>query len=74
MNPFAKKPTTQEVKSAVREALAGNAAVDAELLDAPIPPEVMEAAQADEHFSESVKLSKLIDDDFPFDESQIARG
>jgi hypothetical protein len=72
MNPFAKpKPTDSEVRVAVRDAIAENAVADSIVEDMQIPPEVMEAAQAEEHFNESVKLSKLIDDDFPFDESQI---
>lgn len=72
MNPFAQpKPTDSEVRVAVRDAIAENAAADAVVEDMQIPPEVLDAAQAEEHFTESAKLSKLIDDDFPFDESQI---
>lgn len=66
-----KSPTTQtdEIKSAVRHAIAGNDLADS-MVDLHIPPEALEPD--DERVADSRKLSKLVDDDFPFDESQLA--
>lgn len=75
VNPLAamiarNKPTpTQEVKAVVREAIAAEAAQDA-LIDAHIPPEVI--PPTDVRAVSGSKLSKLVDDAFPFDESQVA--
>lgn len=86
MNPFAVKPTPSEseIKTAVRAAEAENVAAEA-VLEAPIP-EVIEPEEEDDMLESSPedsvgdtenritghsKLSRLIDDDFPFDESQL---
>jgi ATP-dependent exoDNAse (exonuclease V) alpha subunit len=77
MNPFAKKvaaatagaPEPAEIKTAVRVAIAEEATTE-DALDQPIPPEVIAAAQLEER-DDVLKLSKLIDEDFPFDESQL---
>jgi len=64
------KPTpTQEVKVAIREALAEEAKQDA-LIDQHIPPEII--PPNDERVISGSKLSKLVDDEFPFDDSQLA--
>jgi hypothetical protein len=72
MNPFAKKvaaatagaPEPAEIKTAVRVAIAEEATTE-DALDQPIPPEVIAAAQLEDR-DDVLKLSKLIDDDFPF--------
>src|SRR5690348_14641137 len=78
-NPFAKKQVLNEsvtpssdldVKVAVRSAIAANAAED-KLIESPAPsPEIVTAE--DERVVDARKLSQLVDDNFPFDESQIA--
>ncbi len=86
MNPFAKKPSLQDSKTEVRATLAEMKAVDDTILDKPIPPETIEpmpmpSSESETHEDESYdeveeraysKLSRLVDDDFPFDESQLA--
>jgi GTPase SAR1 family protein len=72
-----KQPTPQEVKTEVRQAIA-QMAEDNKLLDQPdseVIPDLSDIAEDSEHtgrVSAASKLSKLIDEDFPFDESQIA--
>ena len=74
VNPLAamiarNKPTpTQEVKIAVREALVEEAAQNA-LVDQHVPPEVI--PPTDVRAVSGSKLSKLVDDAFPFDDSQL---
>jgi ATP-dependent exoDNAse (exonuclease V) alpha subunit len=63
-----KRPTPeQELKTDVREALAGNQAVDSQLVDKKPPVESV----PNDHIEGKGKLSRLIEDDFPFDESQL---
>jgi hypothetical protein len=74
-NPWASKlgvkstaaPET-EVKVAVQQAMAEVKAQD-EIVESHITPEVISAE--DERVKDSNKLSRLVDDDFPFDESQL---
>lgn len=76
MNPFAKKaavaaaPSESEVKNAVHAAVAENHAVDS-LVDGVPLVDTMDLHDADGVIDDRIKLSKLIDDDFPFDESQL---
>lgn len=76
MNPFAKKAlSTQEVKTEVRAAIAENKSVDDTLIERHQTPETraVESETADDVAErEYSKLSQLVDDDFPFDESQLA--
>lgn len=74
-NPFAKKPAAptplpseSEVTTAVRSAIAENAEADS-LIEAIPMAEIIEPT--DERFDTGSKLSKLIEGDFPFDESQL---
>jgi Cdc6-like AAA superfamily ATPase len=72
-NPFARPPVAtapseSEVTTVVRSAIAANAEADSIVDDVPLV-EVIEPQ--DERFSGYKKLSKLIDGDFPFDESQL---
>lgn len=74
-----------EIKVAVRHAIAGNAMQDS-VIDAKQTPETIPAQepspeaqayehatkQAQRHANPGITLSRLIDADFPFDESQIA--
>src|SRR5574338_199580 len=69
-NPFAKKPSDAEVVTATREAIAANAEADA-LVEKVPEVETIPAAEAEERITGYAKLSKLLDDDFPFDESQL---
>jgi hypothetical protein len=70
-NPFAKRvPTPTEVTTAVRTAVAENAEADS-MVDVVPEVETIPLAEADERISGAAKLSKLIDHDFPFDESQL---
>jgi hypothetical protein len=69
-NPFAPKPPSEsEVTTAVRAAVAENHEAES-IIDGPIP-EVIEAHDTADRITGQSKLSKLIDDDFPFDESQL---
>lgn len=70
MNPFAKKaqPSESEVKVAVHAALAENAEADS-IIDS--VPEVETTPLPELESGGYAKLSKLIDHDFPFDESQL---
>src|SRR6478609_3648061 len=73
MNAWAKrfqKPTAEsEMGLAVRAAIATNAGHDS-VLDQKIPPEVVKKPKIDR--ADPRRLSQLVDDDFPFDESQLA--
>lgn len=64
-----KTPSESEVTTAVRAAVAENVEAEA-ILDGPMP-DVAELTKDDESDDRRPKLSKLIDDDFPFDESQL---
>lgn len=71
-----KKPSPESVATEVRTAIA-EAAEDDKILDRPpesIPYEDLNKLVQDEHESTAPKhkLSQLVDDDFPFDESQLA--
>lgn len=68
-NPFA-KPSQSEVKTVVRAALAENAEADSLVADVP-EVETLTVEEAADRVSGYAKLSKLIDDDFPFDDSQL---
>ncbi len=76
-NPFARKaPSRVEVASAVHEAIAANSTADS-LVDAHQPPETriaddMSDSDTADRITGASKLSRLVDDDFPFDESQLA--
>lgn len=78
------QPTESEVKTMVYQAIAENHGAD-KILNKPMPPETMElpnpASFTDDDESEFdtpdritgfAKLSQLVADDFPFDESQLA--
>jgi ATP-dependent exoDNAse (exonuclease V) alpha subunit len=76
VNPWAKRlnnsvtaPDSQ-IKSDVRAAIAANAAAD-RIVDVTLP-DVIPPEQITESHIEKGKLSKLVADDFPFDESQLA--
>lgn len=77
MNPWAKRLNNVvasnpsiEIKSAVRVAIASNQADDA-IIDSKQTPETLTEAEATESRIETGKLSQLVDDAFPFDESQL---
>ena len=75
MNPFAKKAAAKavsesEVVNAVHVAVANNAEAD-KVIDSIPSVDVIPAEEVEERLEGKAKLSKLIDDDFPFDESQL---
>jgi ATP-dependent exoDNAse (exonuclease V) alpha subunit len=65
-----KTPTESEVTTAVRAAVAENAQADA-IVDKVPEVEVVNLDDNPDRITGYAKLSKLIDDDFPFDESQL---
>lgn len=62
------------VKTAVHHAIAENRQTESAIIPDKLSPDTISHADIadDPALSDSVKLSKLIDDDFPFDESQLA--
>lgn len=58
-------PSPQEIKSTVREALVENHIADSHVENIPPDPVI------DEKITPGSKLSQLVDDQFPFDESQL---
>lgn len=71
-------PSRVEVASAVHEAIAANAGADS-VIEAHQPPDTrapladdMSDSDTDSRITGASKLSRLVDDDFPFDESQLA--
>lgn len=65
----AKSPEEIATERAVRAAIADNDLVESQLLKK-LPPEVITLEEAEAR--DERKLSRLISDDFPFDESQLA--
>lgn len=66
------KPSTAQVKSEIREAIAQNDSDD-QIITGHQAPEVIEPVpDSEDHLTGDSKLSRLVDDDFPFDESQLA--
>lgn len=77
---FLKKPTTQEIKTEVRTAIA-QAKEDDRILEQPqaeipadlnLESDVESDAEHTGRVGAEHKLSRLVDDDFPFDESQLS--
>lgn len=61
-----KRPSQEAaLKTEVRQAIANNDSIDKQLTEGPIP-------ETSDHIEGSGKLERLIADDFPFDESQLA--
>jgi hypothetical protein len=69
MNPFARMPTP-EVVEAVRDAIAEEA-IDSPALPTRLPVETKPPTDDDSNLPEWARMEKLVDDDFPFDDSQL---
>lgn len=74
-NPFAKpkaQPSESQLKTEILAAIADEAQVN-QVLDQKLPPQTVElGADTEDRITGYAKLSKLVDEDFPFDESQLA--
>lgn len=75
LTPVVATPSPESVvKTAVHNALASNVQSESLVIPDRLTPDTISHADIanDPVLSDSVKLSKLIDDDFPFDDSQLA--